>query len=61
MSFSISNQQIEDFHRDGYIIVKGLFDSEEVDMLLTTARNDAAMNANAREIEDADGKRIAPK
>lgn len=58
MAFTVSDQQIRDFHRDGYIIVKKLLDSEEVDMLLTTARNDAAINENARKIEDAQGQRI---
>ena len=58
MRFEISEEQIAAFNRDGYINVKHLFDAEEVDMLLTTARNDAAMNANARDIQDAGGQKI---
>lgn len=58
MSFTLSSDQYASFHRDGYLIVKNLFDSEEVDMLLTTARNDDALNANARDIEDTIGQKI---
>lgn len=58
MSFTVSEEQIDDFNQNGYIVSKGLFDSEEVKLLLDTARHDAAMNANAREIGDASGQSI---
>lgn len=58
MSFTLSVEQFDAFQRDGYVVVKGLFDAEEVELLLTTARNDVAMNANAQEIQDSQGQRI---
>ena len=57
MSFEISPEQIEAFHRDGYVLIPELFDTEEVDILLTTARADAAIQEHAKDIEDASGKK----
>jgi ectoine hydroxylase len=56
MPFSVTDNQIQDFHRDGYLIVRNLFDAEEIDILRTTARADSAMTDHARDIEDASGK-----
>ncbi len=57
MTFSVTDEQVKDFHRDGYLFVPNLFDTEEVDILLTTARNDKAMLKNGRGIKDASGKK----
>ena len=56
MAFSVTDEQVRNFHRDGYLLVPKLFDAEEVDILLTTARNDSAMQDHSRDIEDASGK-----
>ena len=53
---SISESDIAQFNQDGYIFRRGLFDAEETAMMLTAARNTQAIQENAADIEDADGK-----
>ena len=42
----LTPDQISDYERDGFIIVRGLFTTEETGLLGETARNDNAMNDN---------------
>jgi ectoine hydroxylase len=56
MSFSVNEEQVQNFHRDGYLLVPNLFDAEEVEIMLTIARNDSAVQDHSRDIEDASGK-----
>jgi len=41
--------QIEQFNRDGYLMVRDLFDREEVDLLLNIARGDQQLDQQAQE------------
>ena len=50
--------QVADFHRDGFIIVRGLFDAEEMNILRTAAKADAALKSNAYEVADGKGTAI---
>ena len=52
---SFMQAEIDQYNRDGYIIVKALFDAEEMDMLRTTARADHAMEQNTMAIRDGEG------
>ena len=42
-------KQIEQFTRDGYLMVNGLFDTEEMDLLLNIARSDLHIEQEAQE------------
>ena len=57
MGFQISDEQVADFHRDGYLFVRGLFDAEETALMLTAARGDTNIIENAFDVEDTDGKK----
>ncbi len=54
-NFKLTPQQIADFHRDGYLIVRGLYDSEEVSRLQGKAFNDKSLYNNAWDQKDATG------
>lgn len=45
----LNEDQIEEFARNGYLIVTDLFDSEEVSLLLNIARNDKQIAQDANE------------
>ena len=49
--------QIEQFTRDGYLMVNGLFDTEEMDLLLNIARRDLHLEHEAQERLDLSGGR----
>ena len=53
----LTRQQVEQFHRDGYLIGKGLFDQEEMDLLLTTAKHDQNMLSHGFGVKDRSGLR----
>src|SRR5688572_7374180 len=52
----LTEAQIADFHRDGYLFVKNLLDPEETRMLLETAKADHLMMGHAVPIKDAGGR-----
>jgi ectoine hydroxylase len=51
----LSDTQISTFHRDGYVLVRALFDKEEADILRNTAKADAAFKKNAYDLKDGEG------
>lgn len=53
----LSPQQLADFHRDGYLLVSGLLDAEETQLLLTAARADQALREHAMDVADTQGRR----
>jgi ectoine hydroxylase-related dioxygenase (phytanoyl-CoA dioxygenase family) len=56
-SFSLNASQVAYYNRDGYIIVKGLFSTEEVDKLYNTAVENSVMQKNAMDLNDQSGKK----
>jgi ectoine hydroxylase-related dioxygenase (phytanoyl-CoA dioxygenase family) len=56
MTFCVTEEQIHDFHRDGYLFVRNLFDAEEVDILLTTARTESRIINRAHDLKDTSGR-----
>ena len=54
----LNDSQVADFHRDGYVIARGMFDKEETDLLRTAAKADAAMQKNAYSVDDGQGAAI---
>jgi ectoine hydroxylase len=45
----LSEEQVEQFNRDGYLMVAGLFDPEEMDLLLRVAKSDQQLEQQAHE------------
>src|ERR1700761_1574349 len=56
-NFMLSPQQISDFDRDGYIVVKSLFQPQEVDKLYKVAVEDDVISKNSYDVKDGAGKR----
>ena len=54
MAFKLTDEQIAQFHEDGYYISRGHFDAEQMGLLLTIAKADKAM-AEAGGPQDAEG------
>ena len=53
-----SSDQKADFHRDGYLFVRGLFTGEEIGLLGETARNDHAMDKASSTMDDGKGNDV---
>lgn len=51
----LSAQQVVTFQQDGYVLVRQLFDAEEMDLLLRYARRDPNLQASAYARKDAAG------
>jgi ectoine hydroxylase-related dioxygenase (phytanoyl-CoA dioxygenase family) len=55
--FSLNSSQIEQFNRDGYLVVKSLFSTEEIEKLYHTALENSVMQKNAMDLNDQSGKK----
>ena len=62
-SFELTVELAEQFHRDGYLLVKALFDPEEIAGLLQFAKADMALADEAYVRRDGEGgeKPFGPK
>ncbi len=49
-------EQVAMFSRNGYLVIRGLLDEEETQLVLTAARQDEAMRANAMDVIDTQGR-----
>src|SRR5260370_8462736 len=58
--FSPTADQITRFHSDGFFLVDGLFDAEEVELLKSIARADHEMQRAAASRGDGEGGAIRP-
>ncbi|MCZ8312990.1 MAG: phytanoyl-CoA dioxygenase family protein [Magnetospirillum sp.] len=56
MASIFTDAQKRDYERDGYVIVRGLFDAEEAAILREAIEKDPALAANFYDRKDADGK-----
>ena len=56
-SKTLSPQQVADFHRDGYVIVKNFFSKEEIDKLYGIATGDSVVKENAVDLNDQSGRK----
>jgi phytanoyl-CoA hydroxylase len=54
---SLTPAQIEQYNTDGYLIVKGFLNTEEVSKLYQIAIDDKSMSQNAINVNDSTGKR----
>jgi ectoine hydroxylase len=55
MSHEITGEQIAQFNKDGYLIIENLFDEEEMELLLRTAKADQALARHAVGMDDSKG------
>ena len=55
MTELFTDAEVAQYNRDGCIIVKALFDAEEMEILRNTAKNDRAMEQNAMALNDGEG------
>ncbi|MCH2378157.1 MAG: phytanoyl-CoA dioxygenase family protein [Pedosphaera sp.] len=51
----LSETQVAAFHQEGYLIVRGVFDAEEADILRAAAAADQSFKENAYDLEDGEG------
>ena len=51
----LSEKQLATFHEEGYLIVRGVFDAEEADILRAAAAADQSFKENAYDLEDGEG------
>ena len=49
----LTEQEVDQFNRDGYLMKRDLFDAEEMDLLITVAKNDQRLEREALERRDA--------
>jgi len=54
---SLSQTEVEHFHRDGYVIRKQFFSKEEIDKLYRIAIGDQVIRENAVDLNDQTGKK----
>ena len=52
---SLSEKQLAAFHEEGYLIVRGVFDAKEADILRAAAAADQSFKENAYDLEDGEG------
>jgi hypothetical protein len=53
-----SAQQIDEFHRDGFSIFRGLFDAEEIDLLARSAKEDRELDKRSFKRDDGTGAEV---
>src|SRR5437660_11079280 len=53
----LTEEQVEQFNRDGLIMIDGLFDAEEMDLLIRIAKADQQVAEKAIERRDLSGTR----
>ncbi len=54
----LSPDQLARYERDGYLLVEGLFDAEEIGLLLRSARQDRALDQHSFGKADGEGGRV---
>ncbi len=52
----LCDAQVEQYHREGYLILPALFDAEETELLIRTAKADRALHEHAYASKDSEGR-----
>ena len=52
----LSLEQVNEFSRDGYLLIRGLLDTEESQLTIAAARQDEAIRAHSMEVADSKGR-----
>ena len=56
-TMSLNNSELKAYNIDGYLVVKGLFDKEEIIKLYSSAIENSVMQKNAMDLNDQTGKK----
>src|SRR5579863_4939548 len=56
-SKKLSEEQIKNYHRDGFLVIKAFCNQQETDKLYTTAIEDDILTRNALDLSDLSGKK----
>lgn len=51
----LTDAQVEAYRRDGFVVARGMFDQEEIDLLARTAREDRALDQRSFGRQDGEG------
>jgi hypothetical protein len=51
----ITDREVQEFHENGYVLVRGLFDSDEIQLLGRAAREDRELDQHSYGREDGEG------
>ncbi len=54
----ISDDEISRYHESGFVLVKGFFDPEEIDLLKRAAKEDRALDSNSFSRSDGEGGKV---
>lgn len=57
MNNAFSPAQVEQYHRDGYIVVKNFCSAAEIEHLMAVATSDSSIKKNALDLDDSTGKK----
>ena len=57
----LTDPQLQQYYEDGYLLVRQLFDSEEIGMLGRVAREDRILDENAADRQDGEGGSVTPR
>ncbi len=57
MAYSLTDDDVKSFHRDGYIIVRSFFGKEEIYKLYCIATGDSIIKENALDLNDRSGRK----
>ena len=57
MAHTLTTDEVQHFNRDGYVIIPGFFNKEEVGKLYAIASGDTVMRSNAVDLNDQTGKK----
>ncbi len=57
MAHVLTSKEVDNYHRDGYVIIKGFFSMPEIDKLYKVATGDQVMRDNAVDLNDQTGKK----
>ena len=55
MTHPLNDRQVEEYHREGYVIARGFFDGEEIDLLRRAAKEDRALDEHSFGRADGEG------
>src|ERR1700709_2312437 len=56
-SKKLSDSQIKEYQRDGFLVIKEFCNKQEIDNLYTTAIEDSILTRNALDLSDLSGKK----
>ena len=56
-NFRLSPEQIAQYHKDGYVIVRNFLSAAEIDKLYNIANDDGALRSHAFDLNDQSGKK----